>query len=305
MTATQTETQTHVTASASPVPTIQPGWYPDPWAVAPWRWWDGQQWSPILRGPYGEAWPLPAPPMPDRQPKGPGIQGGGIAAVGAGVGAVLSTVVGVIWILGAHGGTVDTNNPWFVLVSQLALWVGFVGAVVTATVRHGTKSLRRDFGLAVPTASDLGQGMAGGLLARLWPALLTVIVVWAGTGFSQPNSAAPRLLGVAPSGVAGWTVLALLTVVGAPLVEELFFRGLIQGAFSRRIGATPAIFVTALIFAGAHVTSEGLAAPFILFPLGLGLGYLRQRSGRLAAGMVAHATFNASLFLLFLVPAFR
>jgi hypothetical protein len=88
-------------------------------------------------------------------------------------------------------------------------------------------------------------------------------------------------------------------------VEELFFRGLLQGAFTRRIGATPAIFVTALIFAFAHITSEGPLAPLVIFPSGLVLGYLRQRTGRLAAGMVAHATFNASLFLLFLIPAFR
>jgi membrane protease YdiL (CAAX protease family) len=35
------------------------------------------------------------------------------------------------------------------------------------------------------------------------------------------------------------------------------------------------------------------------------LGYLRYRTGRLAAGMMAHATFNATMFLLLLVPAFR
>jgi membrane protease YdiL (CAAX protease family) len=46
-------------------------------------------------------------------------------------------------------------------------------------------------------------------------------------------------------------------------------------------------------------------APLILFPMALIVGYLRQRTGRLAAGMVAHATFNASLFALFLIPAFR
>ncbi|MEZ5412655.1 MAG: DUF2510 domain-containing protein [Acidimicrobiales bacterium] len=23
----------------------QPGWYPDPWQVAAWRWWDGRTWT--------------------------------------------------------------------------------------------------------------------------------------------------------------------------------------------------------------------------------------------------------------------
>jgi hypothetical protein len=100
-------------------------------------------------------------------------------------------------------------------------------------------------------------------------------------------------------------LLILLAVVGAPLVEELFFRGLLQGAFTRRIRAIPALFVTAIIFSFAHVLNEGLLALVALFPMAVVLGYLRYRTGRLAAGMAAHALFNASLFLLFLVPAFR
>ena len=68
-------------------------WYPDPWGIAPWRWWDGTQWTPVLYGPYGEAWPLPAPGPPPFVPKGPGIMGGGVAAVGAGVGLVGSVAV--------------------------------------------------------------------------------------------------------------------------------------------------------------------------------------------------------------------
>jgi membrane protease YdiL (CAAX protease family) len=96
-----------------------------------------------------------------------------------------------------------------------------------------------------------------------------------------------------------------LAVVGAPLVEELFFRGLLQGAFTRRIGAVPALFATAIIFSFAHVLDEGILAPLALFPMAVVLGYLRLRTGRLAAGMVAHFFFNAGVFLLFLVPAFR
>lgn len=100
-------------------------------------------------------------------------------------------------------------------------------------------------------------------------------------------------------------LLIALAVIGAPLIEELFFRGLVQGAFTRRIGAVPALFVTAIIFSFAHILNEGLLAPLALFPMAVVLGYLRYRTNRLAAGMVAHALFNASVFLLFLVPAFR
>lgn len=120
-----------------------------------------------------------------------------------------------------------------------------------------------------------------------------------------PNTASPTVLGVSPSGTAGWLLLIALAVIGAPLIEELFFRGLVQDAFTRRIGAVPALFVTAIIFSFAHILNEGLLAPLALFPMAVVLGYLRYRTNRLAAGMVAHALFNASVFLLFLVPAFR
>jgi hypothetical protein len=32
-------------------PTVVPGWYPDPWAMAPLRWWDGSGWSWQTTGP--------------------------------------------------------------------------------------------------------------------------------------------------------------------------------------------------------------------------------------------------------------
>jgi membrane protease YdiL (CAAX protease family) len=285
-------------------PTYPPNWHPDPWGIAPWRWWDGYRWTPIIYGHYGEAWPLAAVPPPPFVPKGPGIKGGGIAAIGAGVGAVASLAVAIAYAIAGRGHLV-ANDPWFLLVSQLALWVGFVGAAVVATRVNGTHSLVADFGLSWPRLKDLWTGVAGGVLGRLFPLLVVVLVLVATQGFHSDNSAAPTILGTTPSSVTGWVIVVGLAVVGAPLVEELFFRGLLQWAFTRRVGAVPAIFITAFMFSFAHILSEGLLAPVALFPAALVLGYLRYRTGHLAAGMVAHATFNASLFLLFLVPAFR
>jgi uncharacterized protein len=279
-------------------------WYPDPWGIAPWRWWDGTQWTPVLYGPYGEAWPLPAPVPPPFVAKGPGIKGGGVAAVGAGVGLVGTVAVAIAYVATAPR-PIDINDPWYIMASQFALWVGFVGAVVVASRRNGTGNLCADYGLSWPRLKDLWLGLVGAALGRILPLLVLICIVVAGSGFSTPNGASPRILGVTPSGTAGWVILIALAVVGAPIVEELFFRGLLQGAFTRRIGAVPALFVTAIIFSFAHVLDEGILAPVVLFPMALILGYLRLRTGKLAAGMAAHCLFNASAFLLFLVPAFR
>lgn len=284
---------------------IPPGWYCDPWQIAPHRWWDGRSWTPVLRGPYGEAWPTrwapasrPAPP----QPKGPGIQGGGVAALGGVVGVVLSTIVALLLSLFGHMGLED---PWLILGSQLGLWTGFIGAVVVASKRNGTGSLAADYGLAWPRAADVGLGVLGGLAGRLIPTALALLIALEGGISRSASQQVPTILGTQPHGRMGWAVVVVLAVVGAPVVEELLFRGLVQGAFSRRTGAVPAIYITAFIFAIAHVFNEGLGAPLVIFPAGLVLGYLRYRTGRLAAGMIAHATFNGTLFLLLLIPAFR
>jgi membrane protease YdiL (CAAX protease family) len=294
---------------SDPLPSVQqwpplgppPGWYADPWRWAPWRWWDGYRWTPYLAW-YGG--PNVAVAAAQPTPKGPGIKGGGIAAVGAGIGFVGSFAV-AIGYFAAGSGHLDARNPWYMLASQAVLWAGFVGAALFASWRNGTRSLARDFGLSWPRWRDLSSGAAGGLVGRLPSTLVLILIVLAGNGFNAPNAAGRQINGTTPEGTTGWVVMGLLLVVGAPIVEELFFRGLIQGAFTRRLGPTPAIFVTALIFCFAHVLSQGPIAPLVLFPAALVLGYLRHRFGRLAPGMIAHSTFNAVAFALLLVPAFR
>ncbi len=45
----------------------RPGWYPDPWRLAPWRWWDGLRWTPAVGGlPLTQLAPPPAPPAAQR-----------------------------------------------------------------------------------------------------------------------------------------------------------------------------------------------------------------------------------------------
>jgi membrane protease YdiL (CAAX protease family) len=291
-----------VAPAAPPVP---PGWYRDPWRIAPMRWWDGGSWTPAIFGPYGMALPLSMIAPEPFVPRGPGIKGGGIAAAGAGFALAANVVVAIVW-LAANGGGPITNSLGLLVAGQLALWACFIGATVVAARVNGTKSLVKDYGLSWPKLSDAGIGFAAGIVGRLWPLLIAVLVILAsGQGFGSSNSASPEIIGYSPHGAFAWTIIVLFAVVFAPIVEELFFRGLVQGAFSRRLGPIPALFLTALIFSVVHITDEGLLAPIVLFPMALLLGYLKHRTGRLAAGMVAHATFNASLFLLFVVPALR
>lgn len=97
----------------------------------------------------------------------------------------------------------------------------------------------------------------------------------------------------------------LVLVLLYPVLEELVFRGLLQGTLLRRGWGhrsagpvTAANLVTALVFAAAHllrVTPAWAAA--VLLP-GLVFGYFRERHG-IGAAIALHAFYNAGFIWLF------
>ena len=93
----------------------------------------------------------------------------------------------------------------------------------------------------------------------------------------------------------GLFVLILLVVVGAPIVEELFYRGLLLRALKRHLGPWPAIITCGVIFGLVHF--EPVSAPGLAL-FGVVLAYLAHRTGRLGPSIVTHAAFNALTMLL-------
>ena len=97
-----------------------------------------------------------------------------------------------------------------------------------------------------------------------------------------------------------WSALfILLAVVAAPITEELFFRGWLYTGLRARAGAAVTITVTAVLFALAHWEKTHLYA-LAVFPVGVALGFIRERAGSIGATMAFHAGYNgfASILLL-------
>ncbi len=82
--------------------------------------------------------------------------------------------------------------------------------------------------------------------------------------------------------------LFLAWCVGAPLGEEVLFRGVIQRAHERR-GPRVGILGVALLFALYHMSFQSLLA---LLPLALTLGYVVWRSNSLLSGILVHLANN-------------
>ncbi len=114
----------------------------------------------------------------------------------------------------------------------------------------------------------------------------------AALGYFYPKSDSWLLI---PRDHLSAALLLALAVVGAPLVEETYFRGWIYTSLRFRLGLWPAVVISALLFGLAHYESTHLYA-LAVFPLGLVLAALRERTGSTRTSMLFHAVNNLIAF---------
>jgi membrane protease YdiL (CAAX protease family) len=106
------------------------------------------------------------------------------------------------------------------------------------------------------------------------------------------NPSLRTLWAIPDSPLAIMAALALVVIL-APLSEELLFRGWLYTALRARHGFPAALWATALLFAVAHWDPTHLYALAIL-PIGLVLGYVRERTGSAGATTLFHMIYNSS-----------
>jgi len=91
--------------------------------------------------------------------------------------------------------------------------------------------------------------------------------------------------------------LAILSVTLAPLMEELFFRGFLYPVLARRLGLPIAVFLTALGFALLHGAQLMFSwgPVLVIFLVGMILTIVRARTNSVAAGVLIHMAYNATI----------
>lgn len=180
-----------------------------------------------------------------------------------------------------------SEPPWWSNVLGLVgLWVGFGAAIYFSRAHAGLANLEHQWTVRPYDVVYVALGVACQVI---------VDVGYAPFHLQHLNKPVNHLFGSA-HGVT-FVLLALMTMVGAPFMEEWFFRGVLFRAldegFARRFarGATPlAVGLSAVLFAAAHAEPlqfVGLAA------LGVVLALLVKRTQRLAPSIITHVSFNA------------
>jgi membrane protease YdiL (CAAX protease family) len=182
--------------------------------------------------------------------------------------------------------------------------------------------------------AGIGYGLLGFLV--IYPLLVVINAVMEGMiehfqKRTQETHETLQLLG--RHDISSWERLTFVLVAGlfAPVLEEIFFRGLVQTVFTEKgwgflpydnevlagsealatgdspglpPGATAvsvrhrwaAILVTSFLFAFIHLMPDSF---LVLFVLAIGLGYVYERTGNLWASITLHAAFNCLNMYLF------
>lgn len=89
-------------------------------------------------------------------------------------------------------------------------------------------------------------------------------------------------------------VVAILATMGAPIVEEIVYRGVLYQALERAQGKILAVAIVTLLFWGVHVPqySKSVAVLVSVFVLSLALTLVRARTGKLLPSVATHFLFN-------------
>ena len=276
-----------------PVPA---GWYPDPSGSAEQRYWDGTDWTDgVARGGVVTEEPLPAEGADDAWDEwrdahvDQRVEWPGPTVAMAVAGWVLAMVLGAI---GAVIATAAGFGPLGTLIlAQGALWIGMLGTCWFVSHRYGSGDIGQDYRLAF-WRKDAGWGLLLSIVARVAVVVVMVGFALLGDDFVE----APRQLPELDRNAANIAALVLVTVVGAPLIEELFFRGLVQRALETVLPVALAIGLQAVLFGAIHaMPGAGVAnLPLVVAITASGavFGFAAWRWRRLGPGIAAHAFFN-------------
>ena len=215
-------------------------------------------------------------------------------------------------IVTATGYSNRPTREWplgLIVANQAVLWISFVAVVLAVSRWWGTASLRRDFGLEFKRRDTFGVVVGAVLQLVFVPVLYWVLgplYRWLlrATGKSwfdvkQLEEPAKDIAGKA-NGALGAVVLFAILAIGAPMIEELFFRGLVLRSFQARNHDALALWGSSLLFAAGHF--QALQFPALLM-FGLVAGSAAQRSKRLGPAIWVHVGFNATTTLLLLADA--
>ncbi len=175
-----------------------------------------------------------------------------------------------------------------VAVSLVLGWSTFVAAAILASRRYGSGDVRADLGISVRPVDAIGIPI--GVLAQVALVPLVYVplrVIWPATFNEEALTETAKDLVDRAGGLL--PLLVVLVVIGAPIVEEIVYRGLLQRPLLTGFPAPVVILLVAAVFAIIHFRPVEYPG---LFVAGLVFGVCAWRTGRVGMAIAAHLGFN-------------
>ncbi len=212
---------------------------------------------------------------------------------------VASAVTQPVSTLALRVGLVAEGGNGWQLLRTVLQFGGFLLAVLAYLVITEEWDLLRIDGL---TRRDAGLVVGVGivLLVLQYAALFGLQAVGLGTARNQAT-----LPGGDPVSYYFTMIVVSLLVVGP--VEELLFRGVVQGGIRRAFDALPAILIASLLFGLIHLPgidgtpAEQWAYVGVVVALGCVLGALYEYTDNVLIPGLAHGLYNAAIYVVLLL----
>jgi membrane protease YdiL (CAAX protease family) len=186
------------------------------------------------------------------------------------------------------------SDPSFILTLQVLFWVGLLVGPLLARLIGKYKFMEQEKMFALGFKPKwLIWALGLGLGAQALSLSIGLLIQRA---YGQESATGNAAQVAEAFGSVSPIILFLMLAVGAPIVEEIFYRGLVFTAIANRFGLVTGGIVSSLLFGVSHYQGGGYNGLFvILLTTGLGgvLAYARYRSKGLALPILIHIVFNA------------
>ena len=267
------------------MPPLPPaGWHPDPQQLSRQRYWDGTAWTAWVyeRGTVGSA-PLADGPSGIRRWPARTVWTCLLGLV------AIALVAGVAY--GVASELLGESDALALAITFPMQFLGIFLLVRRISRRHGTGDVVADLTWRVQWR-DAWPGLGTALLAMIATALAVHAVR---SGLDLPVEPTDQF-GSLDDTSSARVILVVAAVLGAPLFEELLFRGIVLHALLRW-GKGLAVAGSSVLFGLTHLNVELAASENVLVAVsttatGAVLAWTVLRLDRLGPAMVAHSAFN-------------
>jgi membrane protease YdiL (CAAX protease family) len=195
--------------------------------------------------------------------------------------------VGGLAVLNFGGRAAADEEPThdaFYRYDTAAFTLVFYAFILGITLAIGTAlGARRAFALYRPASWRRAGLIALGAFVAMWLAAGILDSIF--NASEEQGLDPPR---ITADDVPPFLVNVILIAVLVPIIEELLFRG-VGYTLLEQFGTWAAIVLTAIMFALVHGFVEGIP---VFFAIGVGLAFVRSRTGSIYPCMIMHGAFN-------------